>query len=108
MIDYTAISEAELDPTTIAAFHFGPEQSAGIPLRAIVLATTDDDVGVRRVQADAFELDRVQVAVEIGPGRAGRNSQAIDAAIVAIEQQAVGIEINPVMINVRLHHYAGM
>ena len=108
MIDHAAISGTELGQATIAAFDFGPEQSAGVKLRAVVLATTDDDVGVRRVQADAFELDRVQVAVEIGPGRDGRNSQAIDAAIVAIEQQAVGIEINPVMINVRLHRYAGM
>ena len=108
MIDHAAISGAELGQTTIAAFDFGPEQSASVQLRAVVLAATDDDVGVRRVQADALELDRVQVAVEIGPGRDGRISQAIDAAIVAIEQLAVGIEINPVMISVRLHHYAGM
>jgi hypothetical protein len=53
-------------------------------------------------------LDRVQVAVEIGPGRNGRISQAIDAAIVAIEQLTVGIEINPVMINMRLHDYVDM
>jgi hypothetical protein len=53
-------------------------------------------------------LDRVQVAVQIVPRRNGRIGQAIDAAIVAIEQFAVGIEINPVMISVRLHHYAGM
>src|SRR5262249_27000179 len=108
MIDHAAISGAELGQTTIAAFDFGPKQRSRVQLRAVVLATTDDDVGVGRVQTDAFELDRVKVAVEIGPGRAGRNSQAIDAAIVAIEQQTVGIEINPVMINVRLHHYAGM
>jgi hypothetical protein len=108
MIDHTAISGAELGQTTIAALDFGPEQNAGVQLRAVVLATTDDDVGVRRVQADAFELNRVQVAVEIGPGRASRISQAIDAAIVAIEQQPVGIEINPVMINVRLHRYASV
>jgi hypothetical protein len=108
MIDHAAISGAELGQATIAAFDFGPEQSAGVQLRAVVLTTADDDVGVSGVQADAFELDRVQVAVEIGPGRNGRISQAIDAAIVAIEQLAVNIEIDPVMINVRLHDYAGM
>jgi hypothetical protein len=108
MIDHAAISGAELGLTTVAAFDFGPEQSAGVQLCAVVLATTDDDVGVRRVQSDALELDRVQVAVQIGPGRDGRIIQPIDAAIVAVEQFAVGIEINPVMISVRLHHYAGM
>jgi len=108
MIDHAAISGAELGQTTIAPFDFGPEQSARVQLRAVVLATTDDDVGVRRVQADPFKLDRVKVAVEIGPSRDGRISQAIDTAIVTIEQLAVGIEINPVMINVRLHHYAGV
>jgi hypothetical protein len=85
MIDHAAISGAELGQTTIAAFDFGPEQNAGVQLRAVVLATTDDDVGVRRVQADPLKLDRVQVAVEIDPGRDGRISQAIDAAIIAIE-----------------------
>jgi hypothetical protein len=108
VIGAAAISGAKLGQTTIAAIGLGPEQSAGVQLRAVVLATTNNDVGVSRVQADAFELDRVQVAVEIGPGRDGRISQAIDAAIVAIEQLAVGIEINPMMINVRLHHYVGM
>ena len=108
MIGAAAIGGAELGQTAIAAIGLGPEQSAGVQLRAVVLATADDDVGVSRVQADAFELDRVQVAVEVGPGGDGRISQAIDPAVVAIEQLAVGIEINPVMINVRLHHYAGM
>jgi hypothetical protein len=49
MIGHAAISEAELGLTTIAAFDLGPEQSAGVQLCAVVLATTDDDVGVSRV-----------------------------------------------------------
>ncbi|PYI75607.1 MAG: hypothetical protein DMF01_07145 [Verrucomicrobia bacterium] len=108
MIGAAAVGGAELGQTAIAAIGLGPEWSAHVKLGAVVLATADDDVGVRRVQADALELDRVQVAVEIGPGGDGRIIQAIDAAIVAIEQLAVGIEIDPVMIDVGLHHYAGM
>jgi hypothetical protein len=53
MIDHAGISWVELGQTTIAAFDFGPEQRAGVHLRAVILAATDDDVGVSRVQADA-------------------------------------------------------
>ena len=108
MIGAVTIGGAECGQATIAAIGLGPEWGAHVKLSAVVLAAADDDVGVRRVQADALELDRVLVAVEIGPGRHGRIIQAIDAAIIAIEQFAIGIEIDPVMINVRLHRYAGM
>ena len=64
MIDPAAIGGAECGQAAIAAIGLGPEWSARVKLGAVVLAAADDDVGVSWVQADAFELDRVLVAVD--------------------------------------------
>src|SRR5439155_399369 len=68
----------------------------------VVLRTAVGDVGRGGVQADADELERGQVAVEVVPDDAVHRGvgQAPDAAVVAVQQQAVGVEGHGVVVGV--------
>src|SRR5579872_417623 len=53
------------------------------------------------MQVDALKLDGVEVAVEVRPKGDARLIEAINTAIVAVEQLSIGVEIDSVVVDVR-------
>src|SRR5262249_47800925 len=98
VIRHRAIRRAELGESTIAAISLLPDDATTVERRAIVLAAADHLVGVGGVQANALELDGAEVAIQVGPRRDGRVIQTMNAAIIAIQQKAVGVESNSMVV----------
>ena len=91
---------------TVASEEPSPAERAGVRLRAVILAAAVDDEVAVAIDAggDAVELDGCQVGVEAAPAlviRVGGVGQLEDAAVVAIEQVAAGVEDVGVLVGVR-------
>jgi len=104
MVGDITIGLAELGEPAIASLRLHPTHRTPKEFGAVILAASDRNVSIGRVKADAVELDSFKIPVEIGPhgvGEAAVGIQSINAAVIAVEQFAVGIERHGVMIGMR-------
>src|SRR5260370_6803591 len=96
------MTAVDVDKTAIAADDLGPTGKAVEFLRAIILAAAIGDVRIRWMQRDTCELCDLQITVDIRPFELARIGiiEAVDAAVIGIQQLAVAVEIKGVNIRI--------
>src|SRR5260370_21430121 len=97
------IGRINTDEAAVPPDHLVPGRAAGVLFGAVVLAAAEGNVGVGRVDGNAGELGDLQVAIEIGPVDHAHVGvvQAPNAAVIAVHQQTVVVEIDGVVVRVR-------
>src|SRR5262249_53418178 len=91
---------AELGEAAVPSVRRGPSRITAVDRSAVILAAADGDVGICGVEVDSHELNSVEVAVKVAPLDGRSAVQAEEAAVITVQQLAVGVEGDGVVVGV--------
>src|SRR6266851_6483555 len=100
MVYRIGMTAVDTDKTAVPTHDRVPAGASGELLGAVVLAAAVGNIRIGRMQRDASELSDLQIAVDIRPLKFAwiRIIQAPDAAVVPVQELAVGVEVKGVNI----------
>ena len=101
VIHAEGVGFTEFDQAAISALEQRPAQAARVFRDAIVLTSAQCDVGVCGVEGDSVELNCIQIAIELSPGKGCRVVEAVDSPVIAVEILAISVKRGGMMIDMR-------